>query len=142
MLTAGAPHPRPLQSQVHRSNICGPLVHPAPDRCILSSMEETFVDRCCAPCPRPLHSQVHGGNICGPLVHHAPGRGILRSMEQTSMDRWRTSPQAAAFSGPWSKHLWTAGAPRPRPLHSQVHGANIHGPVHPAQPQAAAFSGP
>jgi hypothetical protein len=82
-----------------------------------------------APRPRPLHSQVHGGNICGPLVHPAPGRCILRSMEQTFVDRLCTPPQAAAFLDPWTKHLWTACAPRPRLLHSQVHGSNIRGPL-------------
>ncbi len=179
--TAGASRPKLLHSQVHGGNICGPLEQAAPSCCILSSMEETFVDRwcippqaaafsgpwskhlwtTCAPRPRPLHSQVHGSIICGALVHPAPGRCILRSMEQTSVDRWCTPPQAAAFSGPWSKHqltlvhilrsmeqtsmdrwctplkaaalsgsrrkyLWTAGAPCLRPLHSEIHGANIY----------------
>jgi hypothetical protein len=147
--TAGAPRPMPLRSQVHRANIYGPMMHPALGRCILRSMEQTSVDRWAtlpqaaafsgpwskhlrtvgAPRPRLLHSQVHGANICGPLVHHAPGRCILSSMEQTFADRWATLPQAAAFSGPWSKHLWTASAPRPRPLHSQVHGAKACGPL-------------
>jgi hypothetical protein len=83
--------------------------------------------------PKLLHSQFHGGNICGPLVHPAPSCCILRSMEQTFVDHLCTPPQAAAFSSPWINHLWSAGASCPRPLHSQVHGANICGPlVHPA----------
>jgi hypothetical protein len=104
------------------------VVHPAPGRCILRSMEQTFVDRLCTP--------------------------PLRTMEEIFEDLLCIPPQAAAFSGPWRKHLWTAGAPCPRPLHSQVplrkhlwttgaprprllhsqvHGGNICGPlVHPA----------
>ncbi len=101
---------------------------PAPGRCILRPIEQTFVDRWCTP-PQAAGFSGSWGNICGPLVHPSPGRCILRSMEETFVDRWCTPPQDAAFSGPWRKHLWTAGTPRPRPLHSQVYGANICGPL-------------